>query len=177
MKLTIRMIAILALLLTSSALYADKTTGEYIDDGTLQASVKAKLLGEDFFGGAAINIETHKGVVQLGGFVDNEEEAKKAGEVAAGVEGVVELDNQLHAKKGKVSMGQSVDDKIITTRTKTAIGDLDLGTGLKVNVDTHGGTVLLTGFVGSEEARDKCGELAAAVENVKDVINGIYVSN
>ncbi|MEJ2383019.1 MAG: BON domain-containing protein [Xanthomonadales bacterium] len=175
MKTTSRIFAVLAALLISVAAWADRTAGEHIDDSAVQAEVKAKLMGDDFFGGAGANIEIHKGVVQLGGWVDSAEEAAKAGEIAAAVDGVVEVDNQLHVKRGEASMGQVVDDKVITTRTKSAIGELDLGTGFDVNVDTYNGVVLLTGFVHSAETRAACGELAAQVDNVEDVVNGIYV--
>lgn len=176
MKSLTRILCLSALLFFSANGLADKTAGETIDDSALQAEVKAKLMGDDFFGGTAINIETHKGIVQLGGWVDTAAEADKAGEIAAGVDGVVKVDNQLHEKRGDTSIGQSVDDKVITTRTKAAIGDLDLGTGFSVNVDTHNGVVLLTGFVSSEETKGSCGELAANVANVKDVVNGIHVT-
>ena len=175
MKTNFRMLAVLAALLVSAGVWADRTAGDHIDDSTVQAEVKAKLMGDDFFGGAGINIEIHKGIVQLGGWVDKQEEADKAGQIAVGVDGVVEVDNQLHVKRGETSMGQSVDDRVITTRTKGAIGDLDLGTGFSVNVDTYNGVVLLTGFVHSAETKARCGELAAAVDNVEDVVNGIYV--
>jgi hyperosmotically inducible protein len=175
MKLTHRIITVLAALSISAGAWADRTAGDHIDDSAIQAEVKAKLMGDDFFGGAGANIEIHKGVVQLGGWVDAQEEADKAGQIAASVEGVAEVDNQLHVKRGKASMGQVVDDRVITTRTKSAIGELDLGTGFSVNVDTYNGTVLLTGFVHSAETKAQCGELAAKVENVLDVVNGIYV--
>jgi osmotically-inducible protein OsmY len=175
MNTTARFCATLVALLISIGAWADRTAGEHIDDSAVQAEVKAKLMGEDFFGGAGINIEIHKGVVQLGGWVDDEAAAEQAGRIAAEVDGVVEVDNQLHVKRGETSMGQSVDDRVITGRTKAAIGDLDLGTGFSVNVDTYNGVVLLTGFVHHADVKAKCGELAAAVDNVEDVINGIYV--
>ena len=175
MKTRLGTLAILAAMLVSSGVLADRTAGDHIDDSAVQAEVKAKLMGDDFFGGAGINIEIHKGVVQLGGWVEKQEEADKAGQIAAGVDGVAEVDNQLHVKRGETSMGQAVDDRVITTRTKSAIGDLDLGTGFSVNVDTYNGVVLLTGFVHHADMKAKCGELAAEIANVQDVVNGIYV--
>ena len=175
MRTNVRAIALLATLLLSVSASADRTAGDHIDDSAVQAEVKAKLMGDDFFGGAGSNIEIHKGVVQLGGWVDSQEDADKAGQIAAGVDGVAEVDNQLHVKRGETSMGQAVDDRVITTRTKSAIGDLDLGTGFSVNVDTYNGVVLLTGFVHHADMKAKCGELAAQIANVQDVVNGIYV--
>ncbi|HET6565036.1 MAG TPA: BON domain-containing protein, partial [Xanthomonadales bacterium] len=108
-------------LLCSANLFADKTAGQGVDDTTIQTEVKAKLLGDDFFGGSGINTEVRKGVVQLGGFVDDKEKADQAAAVAAQVDGVKLVDNQLHPKQGKSTMGQKLDDKGITTKVKSSI--------------------------------------------------------
>lgn len=174
MKYTAMLAGALALLLSTGAM-ADKTAGQYVDDSILQSEVKAKLMGGDFMGGMAINTEIRKGVVQLGGWIDDEEMGKQAAEIAAGVEGVKEVDNQLHVKQGDTTAGQKLDDGVISTKVKSAIAGEDLGQGWKINVDTHNGVVLLTGFVDSEEHSNAAAEKAAAVDNVEDVINGIYV--
>jgi hyperosmotically inducible protein len=162
-------------LLCSAALFADKTAGQGVDDTTIQAEVKAKLLGDDFFGGSGINTEVRKGVVQLGGFVDDASKSADAAAVASKVDGVKLVDNQLHARQGKTTMGQKLDDRGITTKVKSSIADADLGDGFKVNVDTYNGVVLLTGFVDTEAKKETAGTRASNVANVKSVINGIYV--
>lgn len=169
------LIAAATLLLFSAAALADKSAGQYVDDSALQAEVKAKLVGDDFFGGMGINTEIRKGVVQLGGWIDDAEQGAKAAEKVAGIEGVKEVDNQLHVKRGDASAGQTLDDTVITTKVKSGIAGADLGQGIKINVDTHNGVVLLTGFVDTLEQKTAAGEKAAAVDNVKDVVNGIYV--
>ena len=162
-------------LLMTTAAWADKTVGQGVDDTTIQTEVKAKLLGDDFFGGSGINTEVRKGVVQLGGWVDDASKSADAAAVAAMVDGVKLVDNQLHEKQGKASMGQKVDDTVITSKTKTSIADADLGDGFKVNVDTYNGVVLLTGFVDTQAKKDTAGTRAENVANVKSVVNGIYV--
>lgn len=164
-----------AILLCSTPLFADKTAGQVVDDATLQTQVKAKLLGSDFFGGSAINTEVRKSVVQLGGFVVDLEKGAQAAAVAAGIYGVKLVDNQLHARQGKTTMGQKLDDTVITTKVKTSIADAKLGDGFKVNVDTYNGVVLLTGFVDTQAQKDTAGTRASNVANVKSLINGIYV--
>jgi len=164
-------------LLCSASVFADKTAGQGVDDTTIQSEVKAKLMGDDFFGGSGINTEVRKGVVQLGGFVDDAKKAADAAAVAAKVDGVKLVDNQLHARQGKASMGQKLDDRGITTKVKGSIADSDLGDGFKVNVDTYNGVVLLTGFVDTQAKKDDAGARASNVANVKSVINGIYVLN
>ena len=177
MKL-LQTMALSALLITAGPAFADKTAGQMVDDSVIQAEVKAKIMSDDFVaGGWDINLETRKGVVQLGGFIDDPEKGKLAAERAASVEGVVKVDNQLHVKEGERSAGQVVDDGVTTTRVKSAIGSADLGKGVKINVDTHNGVVLLTGFVDTQEDKVTAGETAAKDDNAKKVVNGIYVLN
>ena len=154
---------------------ADKSAGEMVDDSLIQGNVKAKLMVEDFVAGAGVNLETRKGVVQLGGFIDDADHGKKLAEVAAGVEGVKKVDNQLHAKRGERSAGRAIDDGVVTTKVKSAIGSEDFGDGVAINVDTYNGVVLLTGFTDTQASKQRAGELAAGTNNVDDVINGIYV--
>ena len=45
-------------------------TGEYIDDTAITTKVKAAIFNEATLKSAEINVETFKGVVQLGGFVN-----------------------------------------------------------------------------------------------------------
>lgn len=177
MKSLITLASALALLFSTAAL-ADKSAGQAVDDSVIQAELKTKLMGDNFFKGLGINIEVRKGVVQLGGFVEDAKLAADAARTAAGVEGVVEVDNQLHLKEGKASMGRSVDDKLVTTSVKSDLGHIGSGSSLfKVNVDTYNGVVLLTGFVNSEEVKAKAGEMAKGKDNVTKVINGIHVLN
>lgn len=109
--------------------WAGETAGQYIDDSALQAALKAKLVGDDLIGGMGINIETRKGVVQLGGWVEDAAKSTEAAQIAASVDGVKKADNQLHAKQGDASIGQKVDDGVITTKVRSAIGNAELETG------------------------------------------------
>jgi len=75
-----------------------ESTGEYVDDSVLTTKVKAAILNEAALKSLQINVETFKGVVQLSGFVDSAEHVARAGEVAARVQGVKEVNNSLVAK-------------------------------------------------------------------------------
>jgi hyperosmotically inducible protein len=163
------------LAIAAGPVFADKTAGEVVDDSLIQGEVKARMMAADFGEGAGVNLETRKGVVQLGGFIDDVEAGKKLAEIAAAVEGVRKVDNQLHAKSGERSAGRAIDDGVASTRVKSAIASADFGDGVAINVDTYNGVVLLTGFADTRESKQRAGELAAADDNVDDVINGIYV--
>jgi osmotically-inducible protein OsmY len=75
-----------------------ESTGGYVDDTAITTKVKAEILGESSLKSLQINVKTFKGVVQLSGFVDSQHSVTKAGEIARGVKGVVEVKNDLVVK-------------------------------------------------------------------------------
>lgn len=75
-----------------------KSTGEYIDDSVITAKVKTAIAQDPSVSAFQINVTTYKGVVQLSGFVDTAQAKSRAGEVAAGVEGVKSVKNDLAVK-------------------------------------------------------------------------------
>jgi osmotically-inducible protein OsmY len=75
-----------------------ESTGEYIDDSTITTKVKAEIFNDPMLKVLQINVESFKGVVQLSGFVDSRQAAEKAELVAAGVDGVKSVKNDLVVK-------------------------------------------------------------------------------
>jgi hyperosmotically inducible protein len=88
-------LALTASLAACSAMSGRETTGEYVDDSTITAKVKAALFDDSSLKSMQIGVETMQDVVQLSGFVDSEPTKARAGEVARGVEGVREVKNDL----------------------------------------------------------------------------------
>ena len=84
-------------IIVSSSL-TKSSTGEFIDDSVITTKVKAALVRDDSTPGTAIKVDTLKGVVQLGGFVDSAAQKTQAGVVAAKVEGVKEIRNSIIVK-------------------------------------------------------------------------------
>ena len=76
-----------------------RTTGEFTSDAALTAKVKSAIATDvGARTAAAINIETYRGVVQLTGFVDSEEQSRRAVEAAKKVAGVRSVKNDLRVK-------------------------------------------------------------------------------
>lgn len=75
-----------------------ESTGEYIDDVAISNKVRAEFIGDKDLNVFKIDVETFKGVVQLSGFVNSAEIKARAGRVAAGVEGVTSVRNNLIIK-------------------------------------------------------------------------------
>ena len=75
-----------------------ESTGEYIDDSGITASVKGAIYNDPMLKVGQISVETHKGVVQLSGFVDSRQAATRAVELARSVKGVKSVKNSLVVK-------------------------------------------------------------------------------
>ena len=71
---------------------------EAFDSAGTTARLKTALAADDVLSLVQIEVETFRDVVQLSGFVDDEAQAERAGEIAAGVEGVREVRNDLVVK-------------------------------------------------------------------------------
>ena len=73
------------------------------------------------------------------------------------------------------STGEYLDDSTITTKVKTLLAEDDFLKSFQIGVETYKGTVQLSGFVNSEDAVRKAGEIARSVEGVTSVKNNLIV--
>ena len=71
--------------------------------------------------------------------------------------------------------GEFVDDSVITTKIKALLAEDDFLKSFQISVETYKGTVQLSGFVDSQKAVDKAGEIARGVKGVKSVKNNLNV--
>jgi len=72
--------------------------GKYADDAWITAKVKTMLLKDEGVKGLDVNVETHKGTVQLAGWVNNPMQIAQAEKIARSVEGVTGVRNDLQVK-------------------------------------------------------------------------------
>ena len=104
MKTSRRLVAlVLASLLAGpmaacSSTPTSESTGEYIDNSAMSNKVRAQLIGDKDLNVFQIDVTTYKGVVQLSGFVNSASIKARAGAVAASVQGVKEVRNNLIVK-------------------------------------------------------------------------------
>jgi osmotically-inducible protein OsmY len=73
------------------------------------------------------------------------------------------------------STGQYVDDSTITTKVKALLAEDDFLKSFQISVETYKGTVQLSGFVNSENAVKKAGEITRSVKGVMSVKNNLIV--
>jgi len=73
------------------------------------------------------------------------------------------------------STGEYVDNSVITTKVKSLLAKDDFLKSFHISVETFKGTVQLSGFVGSQQAVDKAGEITRSVKGVTSVRNDLVV--
>src|SRR5438477_1448558 len=84
---------------TSSDSSKKETAGQYVDDATVTAKVKTAIASDvGVKAASSVNVETYRGVVQLSGFADSEDQASKAVTAAKKVSGVRSVKNDIRVK-------------------------------------------------------------------------------
>ena len=73
------------------------------------------------------------------------------------------------------STGEYVDDSVITTKVKSLLAADGFLKSFQISVETYKSTVQLSGFVSSQKAVDKAGEIAGSVKGVTSVKNDLIV--
>ena len=71
--------------------------------------------------------------------------------------------------------GDYIDDSVITTKIKSQLAADDFLKSFQISVESRKGIAQLSGFVDSQKAVDKAGQIARGVEGVKSVRNDLIV--
>lgn len=154
--------------------YADK-----IDDATITAAVKSKLLWNKNTDGLDIEVSTRAAKVTLKGSADSAESRELAGRLTENTKGVKALDNQLKLdpKAGsaiKASADKSntaISDTWITTKVKSTFMYSSNVNSTDIEVSTKNGVVSLKGNVDSGAEQALAVELAKNIKGVKNVLS------
>jgi len=161
----------------------ERSFGDVVEDATITASVKSKLLWNSHTDGLDIHVDTKNGQVTLTGSVASGTEKDLAGRIAKNTNDVVSVNNQL-AVSGKPGTTTKAKDEIKTaaTDTKEALSDGWITTkvksslmltrdvdGMEISVTTNNGVVKLAGNVDSKTERERAIDVAQNVRGVKKV--------
>lgn len=160
----------------------DRSFGEVVDDATITAAVKSKLLWGKNTGGMATNVDTVGGKVTLAGTVDDGASKELATRVAMNTRGVTAVDNRLVVQGAKPAANASAKGESAASKAKDNMSDGWITTKLKstymyssnvkgsnISVSTESGIVTLTGEVDSSAERALAIEYANNIRGVKSV--------
>jgi osmotically-inducible protein OsmY len=167
--------------------YGAESSGA-VKDAWIDGKLEAVYALNRHLSALAIDTSVAQGVVQLTGEVHSDIDRDLAGELAKGIDGVVEVDNDLlvapRADAGDASIpataadrsfGVWIDDATTTASVKTKLLNNPNTGGLQIDVDTRGDVVTLSGEVGSAEESALAEGLARNTGDVKDVRNQLVV--
>lgn len=96
--LVVAIVAGMTMSACTSSTQTTESTGEYVDDAAITSKVKTALLDDSGLKSFNIGVETYKDVVQLSGFVNDDQTKARAGSVASNVSGVRSVRNNLIVK-------------------------------------------------------------------------------
>lgn len=163
---------------------SDKSIGDVVDDATITATVKSKLIADEKTKAMNINVDTDNGVVTLAGTAANKMEKRQATQLAREVSGVRSVQNHLmissdtnanpqtlsaKTKMAAEQMGDEGQDGWITTKIKSKLtASSDVSTS-DISVQTNSGVVTLTGQVNTEQEKSDAVLQASQTEGVKSV--------
>ena len=189
MKKTLIATALAATLTLSSAtaLAGSSSFAGATKDAWLTGKIETAFVLNAHLNPFAIDTNVDNGVVHLNGIVHSAIDRDLAAEVARGVDGVVEVKNDIKvdpnsgamkAKEpsdGRRDFGSWVDDATTTAMVKTKLVGNSNTSGLKIDVDTQDDVVTLSGRVSSAAERDLAEQIAKNVGDVEGVHNNLVV--
>lgn len=150
--------------------------GNFMDDSTITARVKAALIDHKDIRSTDISVKTENKVVTLSGTVDSTTQQEQAVSVAKGVEGVTSVNDKLSVQNEKsASLKGYAGDTAVTSEIKAKLLADDIVPSRNVTVETTDGVVHLTGTVASSKQSDRAEDIAKAVSGVKSVKNDLSV--
>jgi len=82
----------------AQAIYQRMRAKAYVTDNVITAKVKAALVKDRAVSALKVNVKTDKDIVLLSGFVENEQQALRAEEIASAVKGVKIVKSNLVVK-------------------------------------------------------------------------------
>lgn len=159
----------------------ERSYGEVVEDASITAAVKSKLLWSKHAQGLSANVEVLSGNVTLVGGANSQEAKEMAGLLATNTHGVNAVDNRLEvdgeagntmldsAKDETEELGQRISDTWITTKVKSTFMYSSNVDGSDISVSTKDGVVALSGALASEAEHALATELAKNVRGVRSV--------
>lgn len=160
----------------AAAMIADRrTSGAFVEDEGIEWRTRSRL-NERFGSGINVSVTSYNRNVLLTGQVPDEASRTAVGQIAAGVDNVQGVINEVEVA-GLSSLTSRSNDALITSKVKARFVDDQRFAANHVKVVTESGTVFLMGIVTRTEA-DAATEVASTTGGVQRVVRAFeYVAN
>jgi osmotically-inducible protein OsmY len=181
-KLILTPVFALAMVAISGAVTAD-TVSQEINEARQEIQIWTTYALSPYLRAYNLNVSVQNGKATLTGKVDGDVNKDLAKQIALGVNGVKEVDNQIvvetdyvtPARSSERSYGEVIDHATITAAVKSKLLWSKHANGLAIDVDTNRGKVKLTGTADSGAAKELAGLLAMNTHGVVSVNNQLVI--
>ena len=191
-KLALASAVALALASLSGAAFAgapcDKSLADAPSQDVAEARQESQILTtyalSPYLRAGDLEVSVDAGTATLTGTVADDVDSALAKQIALGVTGIENVDNQIDveadytrsaAKSGERSFGEVVDDATITTTVKSKLLWGKSTEGMQMDVDTQRGKVTLSGAAENAAAKELAGRIALNTHGVESVDNRLVV--
>jgi osmotically-inducible protein OsmY len=157
-----------------------RTWRQRIEDRSVSAAVKTRLLYHGQFKGLKVGMSTINNIVTLYGVVPTDAHRLKIAEIAQETKGVQNVVNDLQVRAKNSAdpvqgVGRQFSDEWLESRVETAFFlNRHLSTR-ELDVEVDDGICILTGSVNSPEKQRVAEDIARSIQGVREVQNHITV--
>ncbi len=184
---TLGTVVLMALLvLTGGAAVAhERDIGEAVNDARLEGQLWASYALNRHLNPFKLDVEVKDGKATVSGEVEESVQRDLAGQIAVGINGIDEVDNQVTVvKDGDIrhvpgtagEFGERIKDATTTATVKSKLLWNRNTEGLAINVSTENGVVTLHGKSDSDASKQLAERLAANTDGVVKVRNELTVA-
>ena len=171
-------------LASGAAVAASKSISQDVIDARQETQIWTTYALNPYLRANDLQVSVNKGKATLRGSVEEGINKELAEEIALGVVGVKEVNNEIKVagdyvapdKSQARSYGEAIDDSTITAVVKSKLTWSKYTSGLTTKVVTKSGRVILTGSADSAESKELAGRLASNSRGVTAVDNRLLVS-
>jgi osmotically-inducible protein OsmY len=184
---TFSILALISVLVMTggSAIADDRDIGERLNDARLEGQLWASFALNRHLNPFDFSVTVKDGKATISGKVEESVQRDLAGEIALGINGIDQVDNQIEVVRDldihrepstERSFGEQFRDATTTATVKSKLlWNRNTG-GLAINVSTENGVVTLDGKTDSDASRQLAERLAKNTEGVVEVKNQLTVS-
>ncbi len=172
----------IALAIVSSSVFAGPATQD-VTEARQEVQIWTTYALNPYLRANDLQVSVHQGTATLTGSVDEDVNKELAKQIALGVSGVKQVDNQIVVQgdyvpaKGTKSQqyGDVIDDATITAAVKSKLAWSKYASAMDTNVTTKAGKVTLTGTAESTASRDLVIRLTRNTRGVISVDNQLKI--
>ncbi|QJD59787.1 BON domain-containing protein [Pseudomonas sp. gcc21] len=161
----------------------DSDMNRQLDDARAEGSVSTAIATNRNLSPFSIDVDVEGNTAVLTGEVESEVEKDLAEQIAADIDGIENVDNQLqvgkegdHSKAGERTLADRMSDTSATATIKSKLLWNNSTEGLDIHVDTENGVVTLTGETDSSASKELAERLAEDTDGVREVRNELQVT-